>query len=372
MQSVCVMLKPASGMCNMSCEYCFYRDEARKREQEYYGFMTEQTLKNVIRKTLPHAEGSITYAYQGGEPTLRGLPFFRKAVEYQRQYNKRGIAVHNALQTNGYALDENWCGFLRENGFLVGISVDGTRRTHDAYRHRLDGGSSFEQVFRSTKLLEQYGVDYNILTVVHRKVADQIEDIYEEYRRNGWRHQQYIACLDPVGETRGNMEYALSPERYGDFLIRLFRLWYGDWKRGCQPYIRRFENYIGILLGYVPESCEQRGTCGTHMAVESDGSVYPCDFYMLDEYFLGNFNGQRLSDIEDARKKSGFVERSEKLAEACRRCPYHFICRGGCQRNREATGEGGEYVNYFCSGYRMFFEECLPRMQEIAEILRRK
>lgn len=366
MPPISVMMKPSSGMCNMSCDYCFYCDESKKREQESYGFMSEETLKNVIRKTILKAEGSISYAFQGGEPTLRGLDFFRKAIAYQKQYNKKGIRVFNALQTNGYALDEDWCRFLREQHFLVGVSVDGTEEVHNAYRHDKNGGPTYERVMRSIEMLEHYGVDYNILTVVNNRVAEKIGEIYDAYRQRGWHYQQYIACLDPLGEERGRAEYALQPRQYGQFLIKLFDLWYEDWKKGQQPNIRQFENYVGILVGYQPESCEQRGVCGIQNVVEADGSVYPCDFYMLDQYRLGNFNENRMDEINARRQQMGFVEHSRKLSEECRNCEYLKLCRGGCRRNREYREQTDTYHNYFCEGYRMFFDACMGRMKEIA------
>jgi len=367
MPQISVLMKPSSGMCNMSCDYCFYSDEAHKRTQASYGFMSEQTLKNIIRKTMAHAEGIISYAYQGGEPTLRGVDFFRKAMEYQKQYNKKGIQVHNALQTNGYALDGEWCRFFHEHHFLVGVSVDGTRAVHDAYRHDKMGNPTYDRILQAAELLDKYQVDYNILTVVNRRVAENIREVYEAYRRHGWRYQQYIACLDPLGEVRGQNSYALKPEQYGRFLIELFDLWYEDWKRGRQPYIRQFENYVGILLGYRPESCEQCGSCGIQYAAEADGSVYPCDFYMLDPYRLGNFNEHRLDDIDRKRRELEFVERSiVLLSEKCRACPYYRLCRGGCQRNRDWNERLGAYENYFCSSYQMFFDACLGRMHEVA------
>lgn len=361
-----VVLKPSSGMCNMSCDYCFYCDESRNRSQQFYGFMSEQTLKNVIRKTILRADGEISYVFQGGEPTLCGVEFFKKAISFQKQYNRRGIRVNNMFQTNGYLLDEKWCQFLKENHFLVGISVDGIKQTHDKYRHSKDGGATYDRVIRATELLEQYGVDYNILTVVNREVAENIEKIYESYKRRGWKFQQYIACLDPLGEIRGDTEYALTPKLYGDFLIKLFHLWYMDQETGDAPYIRQFDNYVGILAGYQPESCEQRGTCGVHIVVEGDGSVYPCDFYVLDEYCLGNFNTHQLDKIDEVRRKIRFVERSKLLWEKCRNCEYFTLCRGGCQRNRLLDRQSGTYENYFCESYRMLFREHLGRMKKAA------
>ena len=370
MPAISVMIKPSSGMCNMSCDYCFYRDETQKRSQESYGFMSEKTLKNVIRKTMLRAEGMISYAFQGGEPTLRGLAFFQKVVEYQNQYNKNKIQVHNALQTNGLLIDEDWCRFLKENHFLVVVSLDGTKEIHDTYRHtRKEGGPTFDLVCSAIRLMESYGVDFNILTVVNQAAAENIQEIYSFYRQKKWNYQQYIACLDPLDEPHGQNEYSLAPEQYGQFLIRLFRLWYKDWKKGRQPYIRQFENYIGILLGHFPEACDQRGTCSIQNVVEADGSVYPCDFYMLNDYCLGNFNENRLDEIDARRKEIGFLERSLKLDPDCKHCAYYRLCRGGCQRNRDWAPEIQAYQNYFCQSYRMFFDACLNEMEEIARSL---
>ncbi len=371
MPAVSVMIKPASGMCNMECEYCFYCDETKNRRCGNYGFMSEQTLKNVIRKTMLSAEGSISYIFQGGEPTLCGLEFFEKALEYQKQYNRKEIRVFNSLQTNGYAIDERWCDFFRKNGFLIGVSVDGTRETHDAFRHSKSGGPTFERVRHTVELLERYGVEYNILTVVNKQVAANVDKIYAFYRECGWRYQQYIACLEPFGAVRGGSAYAVTPEEYGKFLSRLFELWYADYRKGKQPYIRRFENYIRILLGYLPEACDQRGKCSIQNLVEADGSVYPCDFYALDEYCLGNFNTQRMEEINQKREETGFIARSEKLSPACSACDYYSLCRGGCQRNRDWQ-ETGWYENYFCSGYRLFFETCYSKMQQVADEVQKR
>ncbi len=199
-----------------------------------------------------------------------------------------------------------------------------------------------------------------------------IKVAYEFYKKQGWHYQQYIACLDPLEEAHGENEYALEPKQYGRFLIELFELWYADWKNGTQPYIRQFENYVGLAAGYMAESCEQRGVCGIQNVVEADGSVYPCDFYMLDEYRLGNFNANQMEEINAKRKEIGFIERSLQLKESCKSCPYFFICRGGCQRNRDYDQVSGMYENYFCKSYEMFFDACLPKMKEMAETLKRR
>ena len=363
-----VMIKPSSGNCNMKCDYCFYCDEMANREQQSYGFMSEETLKNVIRKTIQQARYNVTYAFQGGEPTLRGLEFFKKVVAYQKQYNRSGISINNALQTNGYALNEDWCRFFKENNFLIGVSLDGTREIHDSLRHdRANGGGTYERIRANIDLLEKYKVDYNILTVVTEQTAKNIREIYEAYRENGWHYQQYIECLDPLGEPFGSCAYSLKPETFGVFMTELFDLWYADYLQGKQPYIRKFENYVGILAGRCPEACEQRGTCGIQIVVEADGSAYPCDFYMLDDYRLGNFNEDRLPAMNQKRKEIGFIERSEKVTQDCRACPYFSLCRSGCQRTRQYFPEQDAYRSHFCEGYRYFFDHCLDRLKQIAK-----
>lgn len=370
MPAISVLMKPSSGMCNMKCDYCFYCDEAQKRIQESYGFMEEETLKNIIRKTMINAEGSVQYAFQGGEPSLRGIDFFKKAVEFQKKYNRKGLKVHNAFQTNGFAIDEEWCRFFVENNFLVGISVDGIKEVHDAYRHDKKGKETYERIVRATELMDRYGVEYNILTVVNQKTVENVDIIYNEYRKRGWKYQQYIACLDPLGEGHQKTEYAISAEQYGTFLIRLFELWYRDWKKNRQPYIRQFDNYVGILLGCLPEACDQRGICGIQYVVEADGGAYPCDFYMLDKYRLGNFNENKMADMDEKRREIKFVERSGKLDPECGKCPHYYLCRGGCQRHRDLIPDTEYYRNFLCEGYKMFFEKCSGKIMEIAKTIR--
>ncbi len=362
MSPISLLIKPSSGMCNMECDYCFYCDESKKRQQASYGFMSEQTLKNVIRKTLLPADSDVYYVFQGGEPTLCGLDFFEKVIAYEKKYNRHGVRISHALQTNGYLLDEKWCQFFKEHHFLIGLSVDGTPEIHNTYRHTKGGAPTFDRIAEAAGLLDRYGVDYNILTVVTNRVASHIEEIYHFYRQKNWNYQQYIACLDPLEEERGQSTYSLKPEQYGEFLITLFELWYEDWKQGRQPYIRQFENYVGILKGYQPEACEQRGICSLQNVVEADGSVYPCDFYVLDEYRLGNLNENRMEEILQNWKDSGFREESEKLKEECRECSYFKLCRGGCRRNRVFDAASGQYENYFCKSYRMFFDACVGKL----------
>ncbi|MDD3252507.1 MAG: anaerobic sulfatase maturase [Lachnospiraceae bacterium] len=368
MPPISVLIKPSSGNCNLRCAYCFYYDTMEKREKPSYGFMTEQTLEAVLREVLSYAEGSCTIAYQGGEPTLSGLPFFEKSMELQERYNVNHVKIFNAIQTNGYQINQDWAEFFKKHHFLVGVSLDGGPKQHDVYRKTPKGEGSFSQVMKHIELLQKAGVEFNILSVVNGRTAPHIRKNYAFYRKNHLDYLQFIACLDPLGETPGQKEYSLTPEAYGTFLIELFDLWYADLLAGKQPFIRQFENYIAMLLGQMPESCDMRGICGMQYVVEADGAVYPCDFYVLDAYRLGNFLTDSVEVIDRKREEIGFIEESKQKEEACTGCRYEALCRGGCRRNR--MEEQGHH-QYFCESYQMFFDACLPRMMEIARNLQR-
>lgn len=366
MRHVQMLLKPASGLCGLRCRYCFYHDETAKREQASYGIMEEAVLEAVIQRALASATQSCTFSFQGGEPTLAGLDFFRRAVELARQYNKNRVQVCFSLQTNGMDLTPAWADFLAENRFLVGLSLDGVKETHDANRVTPQGEGTFQRVLRAAQLLESHGAAFNILTVVNRQTAPQVERIYRFYQRSRLGYLQFIPCLDPLGEAPGEQDYSLSPQEYGRFLCRLFDLWYQDAVGQRAPSIRQFENYIEMLLGFPPEACGMAGVCGMQHVVEADGSVYPCDFYVLDGYRLGNLCTDSLEEINRRREALGFVQQSRAVHRACRDCPHFPLCRGGCRRYRAVEADGSLGRNTLCPGYREFFAYAAPRLKELA------
>ncbi len=364
-----VLIKPASDACNMRCAYCFYTDEANNRSRKNYGMMTYETLSNIVRKSILGASQSVSFAFQGGEPTLRGLDFFKELMRLEHKFNRRHIPIHNAIQTNGYHLTGEWCQFFHDNHFLVGLSIDGTKELHDAYRRDTLGQDTFDRICTSAKLLTEYEVDFNILTVVNADLSSHAAQIYHDYRARGWNYMQFIPCLAPLNPHPA-FSYAPDARSYGQFLCDLFDCWYPDVLRQDAPYIRTFENYLGILLGAQPESCDMRGTCSIQHIVEADGSVYPCDFFALDEYYIGNFNRDTLADISRNRQQIQFIERSQQaLPDACCHCPYYGLCRGGCMRHKTYDAGAGLTGNVFCESYRMFFDHCLPRLQTIAGMI---
>lgn len=368
MKYVHLLIKPSSELCNLNCRYCFYHDIAGKRAQRSYGFMKNDTLEEVIKKGISYAEKECTIAFQGGEPTLIGLEFFQKAVALQKKYNTRKIPIHNAIQTNGLGLDEAWADFLCDNHFLTGISLDGIKDTHDYNRPDLKGKGTFNRIMQTIQLLESRHVEYNILTVVNRQTAKKANRIYNFYKKNKLQYLQFIPCLDPLGEEPGKQDYSLTPKDYGNFLNTLFDLWYRDVKNGCPVSVRQFENYIAMILGYPPESCGMSGMCGYQHVVEADGSVYPCDFYVLDQYRLGNLKEVSFEAINQKRKELHFIEDSMSVHVKCKSCRYFSLCRGGCRRHRPVLEDGTLGLNYFCESYEMFFAYTGNRMGELARM----
>jgi uncharacterized protein len=373
MPAASILIKPASANCNMDCGYCFYKVESRSRKQYSLGFMTEETLEALTRGAIAYADGTLTFAFQGGEPTLCGLGFFKKAIALQQKYqsDKPGLRIENTIQTNGTTLDDAWCRFFHEHNFLVGLSLDGPRKSHDRARRMTDGTPSFEKVMQAAARMRQYQVDFNILTVVTEPMTQQASAVYSFYKRNLYPFVQLIPCMDEQhrGQPGGDMKnpYAVQPESYGRGLFVFFFRWLAEFfaggEEGRQGYVmdvRMFSNLAQMAAGYPPEECGMSGSCSCYFVVEGDGSVYPCDFYCLDKWRLGDVRTP-FHEMLASEKANEFL-RTGRLNEdsACRLCPYVSLCRGGCRRWREASSVGKE--NYLCAGFRMFFEHTWERL----------
>lgn len=369
MPPLTILIKPASGSCNMRCEYCFYRDEQENRKTVSFGLMNRETAHVLIDRAFQEAEGSVTFAFQGGEPTLAGLDFYRDFTDYASHHPQRkGITALYALQTNGYALTDEWAQFFARNRFLVGVSLDGPKELHDRYRLDAVGKETYNRVKESLRLLVKHRVDFNILTVVTGSSARRAGRIYNYFRKEGYDFQQYIECLDPLGEVPGGHPWSLTPDKYGQFLKNLFDAWFFDRMSGKDTYNRYFENLLLMLNGQQPESCNMTGVCSSQWVVEADGGVYPCDFYVLDEWKLGSVHEQSFAEMEQKRKELGFIEASLTVPEKCRSCQWYVLCRNGCRRNRLQDSPDGP-VNYFCEAYKEFFSYAYPRLEKLYEML---
>lgn len=369
MPALSLLIKPASGNCNMRCRYCFYADELDNREIRSYGKMSVDTMHTIVDKAMEYGDYECTIAFQGGEPTLAGLDFYRDLVAYVTAHeNPKKLMIHYALQTNGYLINEEWAAFLGENHFLVGVSLDGLKEIHDRYRLDAAGKGTYQRVISAIRLLEKHQVEYNILTVVTAATARNGQKIYNYFKKNHFGYQQYIECLDPIGEEPGQHEYSLTPEKYGEFLKSMFDAWYLDMRSGTYVYNRYFENLMMIMAGQQPESCNMRGVCGKQWVFEADGSVYPCDFYALDQWCLGNINKNSFEEMDQKRDELGFIQWSMRQQEDCQKCRWFGLCRNGCRRNREPVTAEHTNRNYFCKSYQMFFEYAYPRLEEIYQL----
>lgn len=367
MQGLSLLIKPASGNCNMRCKYCFYVDEMSNRTISNHGIMDLETLYNMLKATLESVDEFLNIAFQGGEPTLAGLDFFEKVIVYVDELNVKHVKVSYAIQTNGYILGDEWVAYFKKNNYLVGISLDGRKELHDKYRIDARGEGTFDRVMQSIELLKKYEVDFNVLTVVHGDTTQEVNQMYNFFKRNQLSYQQYIECLDPIGEEPGGQEYSLTPEKYGDFLVALFKKYYRDISEEKFIYNRYFENLVGMLVGYPPESCAMGGRCGEYLTVEADGSAYPCDFYVLDEWKLGNFNTDTVADMAVKRGELQFVSMSMNVPEECKVCRWYPLCRNGCRRHCEPTTMDTREVNYFCESYKKFFEYAYPYLEELSK-----
>ena len=363
MKSVTFLIKPASSLCDMRCRYCFYHDISDIREVKSMGIMTRDTAEALVRAAFAAVEpgGFVQFTFQGGEPTLAGLDFFRSFLKLEEQYRPREVQVGHSIQTNGLHLNEEWAQFLKQHGFLVGISVDGNQSLHEACRADAAGKGTWDRVTAALALLDRYGVETNLLCVVSAAVAKNPQKVYSSLRKLGAHPLQFIPCLDPMEAERGREAYSLKPEAYGRFLCSLFDCWYRDWKAGNYVSIRTFDDYLRILMGMRPSTCAASGSCGSYLVAEGDGSLYPCDFYVLDEWKIGNIREMAVEEALAAPASLRFVREGAQRPENCKTCPWFPICRGGCKRDWTQ-----QRSNYYCTSFQAFFSYSLPRLQEMA------
>ncbi|MBQ4598701.1 MAG: anaerobic sulfatase maturase [Clostridia bacterium] len=363
MPPLSIMIKPVSGMCDLRCRYCFYADVSAHREKASFGRMREETAHALIRRAFMYADDSITFAFQGGEPTLAGIDFYERFVSLVREYNTRGLRVAYSLQTNGCGLTDAFCAFFAKHDFLVGVSLDGTRETHNAARVDAMGEGSYDRVICGIRLLQKHKVECNILCVVTEAVAKAPKAVWQTLAPYGYI--QFIPCIDAFDGEKST--FSLSAKSYGEFLIAVYDLYEAAFLRGSPVSERRFDNYLSMLLGRMPEHCGMAGQCGLYFLVEADGGVYPCDFYVLDAWRAGNICETSFARLAKTECMTAFRQMSLQKPSACRDCAWLHLCRGGCRRDREQIlGEPlGE--NRFCESYRMLFAARGARMAALAD-----
>lgn len=371
MKHINLLIKPASGNCNLRCQYCFYHDITKIRESGNFGIMSEDILEDIVRKTLSTATDSATFAFQGGEPLLAGLDFFQKVIFYEKKYNLKNVEIRNTIQTNGTLINAQWAEFFTKNRFLIGVSLDGPKEIHDLNRKDSRSQGSFNDVMRGIELLNKNNAEYNILTVVSKIVAKHINKVFNFFKKNNFKFLQFIPCLDSLENIPGTQAYSLTPELYGEFLIRIFDLYYSSALENNYISIRFFDNLVEMLMGYPPESCGMSGVCACQFVVEGNGNVYPCDFYCVDKYCMGNIKDMSLEELFYSPQAQTFIKESFHIDSDCKECPFYRICRGDCKRYREPFIQEKPGLNIYCESYKSFYKQCLPRLQRMATLFKK-
>ena len=369
MRNLSLLIKPASSNCNMRCQYCFYADIVGMRTVKNHGVMSLDTLEIIVRKALSVDTKYCLFGFQGGEPALAGLDFYKKLIELVKKYNHNKVQVKYTLQTNGLLIDSEWSKFFQENKFLVGLSIDAEKQFHDGLRSDSTGKGTHNRGMNAARLLVKHQVDFNILSVVTRQLASHPDKAYRFYKQNGFRYIQFIPCLNGLQDKPGENIYSLDAKIYGAFLCRIFDLWYADFIKGEYISIRSFDNYIRMLKGQAPENCAMNGFCTAYALIEADGGVYPCDFYAIDEYFLGNIKTHGFDEMLGGERAKIFISPSLYQDPVCGECAYYPICRGGCRREREPAVNGRLLLNCYCEAYKQFFKHALFRMKVIAQTI---
>jgi len=371
-----IMLKPRGSICNLGCKYCYFLSKERLYPGSRFR-MTEELLEEYTRQYITAQRvPEVTFAWQGGEPTLMGLDFFRMAVEFQQKQRKPGLRVHNALQTNGTTLDDDWCRFFRAHDFLIGISIDGPREVHDRYRVDKGGRPSFDRVMEGLNLLKKHRVEFNVLTTIHAANAPHPLEVYRFLRDEaGAQFIQFIPIVERDNETgfqEGDTvtDRSVTARQYGDFLIAVFDEWV---RRDVgRIFVQIFDVALAAWVGQRPGLCVFEETCGTALAMEHNGDLYACDHFVEPKHKLGNFTDVPLIEMVGSEHQRQFgLAKRDALPHYCRQCEVRFVCNGGCPKNRFIhTPDGEPGLNYLCAGYRAFFNHVRQPMQIMAAELR--
>ena len=359
-----VLSKPTGAICNLDCSYCFFLD----KEELYPGSkfrMTDEVLETYIRQLIEaHKTPEVTVAWQGGEPTLMGVDFFRKAIAYQEKYRKPGMTFENTLQTNGTLLNDEWCEFFKENNYLIGLSLDGPRELHDANRVDKKGGPTFDRVMRGLRLLQKHGVEYNILTTVNRVNSQHPLEVYRFLRdevKTTWI--QFIPVVERINEDGKTLyqqgttvsENSVLPEQFGNFLTTIFDEWVR--KDVGKIFVQTFEAAVRSWLNMPTGMCFFSPTCGSGVALEHNGDLYSCDHFVEPDYLLGNIQENSMAELVGSDRQFKFgQDKLNTLPKYCQQCEVRFACHGECPKHRFIhTPDGEPGLNYLCAGYKHFF-----------------
>lgn len=356
-----LLIKPVGADCNLRCDYCFYLRAHELYEDKGRHVMgldvQERMIENLMKLRFPQS----VFAWQGGEPTLAGVDFFRHAVELQKKHGGSGQSVSNSLQTNGILIDEDWCRLFREYHFLIGLSIDGPQHIHDRIRRSPSGRGTWDKAMESARLMERNQVEFNILCVINAGNVKLGADLPRWFVSQGFNYLQFIPCLEP------GMAHNVTPDDYADFLIDCFDYWAKDGFGTVS--VRDFDAMLSVHMGFPEGLCIFGKKCNHYIVVEHTGDIYPCDFFVYGEWKLGNLMEAPLESFMETEKYKQFAAQKYKVP-ACSGCPWRNICFGGCQKDRRLTGLVAG-PSPLCPAYKKFFAHAVPQLDALAKRVRR-
>ena len=364
------MAKPTGEICNLDCEYCFYLEKEKLYPSVKNWAMPDDVLEKYIKEYIQSQKvPEIIFAWQGGEPTLLGIDFFKKAVQLQKKYAD-GKKIENTFQTNGILLNDDWCSFFSENNFLIGLSIDGPRKIHDKYRVHKGGQPSFDKVMSGLEYLKKHKVEFNTLTCVQKDNAYRSLEVYEFLKEIGSKFMQFIPIVERKSLNEASelklvqplykeeaivTDWSVEALQYGKFLMEIFDRWVRN--DVGKYFVQIFDVSLGLWHGLGSSLCVFKETCGQALAMEHNGDVYSCDHFVYPENKLGNIMEESLNKIVDSEQQLQFgMDKKTKLPQFCRDCDVRFACNGECPKHRFIkTPDGEEGLNYLCEGYKYFF-----------------
>ncbi|TFG03899.1 MAG: anaerobic sulfatase maturase [Promethearchaeota archaeon] len=346
-----LLIKPVSYKCNLRCAYCFYLKVNELYPNVKHPIMNEKILETMISQYLGYQFQESIFGWQGGEPTLAGLDFFKNVVKLQQKYGKEGQIVGNALQTNGMVIDEDWCRFLNKYKFLVGLSLDGPKSVHDKYRKSIRGQSVWKKVMNAADLMRRYQVEYNILCVITKANVNRVKEIFQFFIDNGFYYLQFIPALE-ADETGKKTAFSINALQYGKFLCELFDLWKDISNKVS---IRLFNTLLAKKMGFPGGFCTLDQNCADYLLIEWNGDVYPCDFFAKKSYKVGNLKKDDLAFLLNKRNDS-FGKLKGQLSKECLECSWLTHCYGGCVKDRLFVDNPDPKKTYYCEGLKIFFE----------------
>jgi uncharacterized protein len=385
------MTKPVGPICNLDCRYCYYLEKEKLYPTGASFQMAPAVLEEYIRQYIASQDvPEISFAWQGGEPTLLGVDYFRQVVVLQQKH-AAGKRISNALQTNGILLDDEWCEFFTANSFLIGLSLDGPRELHDRYRVDKAGKSSFERVMRGLGFLKKHQTEFNTLTVVNRANSQQPLEVYRFLKETGSKYLQFIPLVErkpDASAKESNLDFSEPPpsgkwapsepvtawsvesRQYGEFLVKIFN----EWVRQDvgQVFVQLFDAALGSWMGASASLCVFAETCGNALVLEHNGDLYACDHYVYPRYKLGNLLNQSLGELVNSPVQRKFgADKLITLPKYCRECEVRFACNGECPKHRFLrTIDGEPGLNYLCAAYKRFFNHIDPQMRTMARFVR--